>query len=416
MIFGALIAIAAVRFVAHGWVREHFLEPKHFFTYWGFEWVRPLPGAGMYVLYGVLFASALAVAAGVFYRAACALVFVTFTYAHLCDKTHYLNHYYLVSILAATLFLLPLHRKASWFPAWIAWLLRFQIGAVYFYAGVAKLQVDWLVHAQPLTVWLSRSTDVPVLGPLFAQKATAYAMSLAGAAFDLTVPFLLSVKRTRPFAYAALLGFHALTGHLFQLGMFPILMPALATIFFDTSWPRALAARLGRPRPAPLPPALYDGASTRARWPLVLALVHAAVQALVPLRHFLYPGNVLWTEEGIRYSWKVMLVEKNGSVDFWVVDRATQERFFVSPREYLNLEQMRMMATQPDMILELSHIIHDDFRARGRDVSVFADAHVSLNGRPSAVFIDPAVDLAAERESLAPKRWIMPMPAAPPRF
>jgi vitamin K-dependent gamma-carboxylase len=416
VLFGSLIAVAAVRFVAHGWVREHFVEPKHFFTYWGFEWVRPLPGAGMYVVYAVLFLSAAAVAAGVFYRAACALVLLTFSYAHLCDKTHYLNHYYLVSVLAALLFFLPLHRKTSAFPAWIAWLLRFQIGTVYFYAGLAKLQTDWLVHAQPLTVWLARSADMPVLGPILSQKTSAYAMSIGGAVFDLSVPFLLSIRRTRPFAYAALLGFHALTGHLFQLGMFPVLMPALATIFFDTGWPRALAARLGRSRPAPLPVALYEGASTRARWPLVRALAHVTVQVLVPLRHFLYPGNVLWTEEGIRYSWKVMLVEKNGSVDFWAVDRATGERFLVSPRDYLYPEQIRMMATQPDMILELAHIVRDDFRARGRDVAVFADAHVSLNGRPSAVFIDPAVDLAKERDTLAPKRWIMPMPEAPPRF
>ncbi|NUO54874.1 MAG: HTTM domain-containing protein [Polyangiaceae bacterium] len=429
VLFGTLVAVAAARFVVSGWVAEHFLEPKHFFTYWGFEWIRPLPGPWMYALYGVLFVSALAVAAGAFYRVACALVFVTFTYAHLCDKTHYLNHYYLVSILAVLLACVPLHRASSvdaWratrrgdpsfeltaFPAWYAWLFRFQIGCVYFFAGVAKLQTDWLVHAQPLTVWLSRSTDIPIVGPLLSMKATAYVMSVIGAAFDLSVPFLLSYRRTRPFAYAALLGFHVMTARLFQLGMFPYLMPSFATVFFDPSWPRRLVATVRR-RSVELP---VLEARSSARWPLVLAAAHAVVQILMPLRHFLYPGNVLWTEEGIRYSWKVMLVEKNGSVDLWAQDRHTGERFLVSPRDYLVAEQTRMMSTQPDMILELAHMVRDDFRARGRDVAVFVHADVSLNGRPSAPFVDPKVDLGAEEEGLGPKRWILPMPQDPPRF
>jgi vitamin K-dependent gamma-carboxylase len=429
VLFGTLIAFAAARFVANGWVAEHFLEPKHFFTYWGFEWVRPLGGPWMYVLYGVLFVSALAVAAGAFYRPACVLVFVTFTYAHLCDKTHYLNHYYLVSILAVLFACVPLHRTFSidaWraerrgdasfavgsFPAWYAWLFRFQIGCVYFFAGVAKLQADWLVHAQPLTVWLSRSTDIAIVGPLLSMKTTAHVLSVLGAVFDLAVPFLLSYRRTRLFGYAGLLGFHLLTARLFQLGMFPYLMPAFATVFFDPSWPRRLVATLRRgsfERPA-------LEARSSARWPLVLVAVHVVVQVLVPVRHFLYPGNVLWTEEGIRYAWKVMLLEKNGSVDLWAQDRHTGERFLVSPRDYLVAEQARMMSTQPDMILELAHVVRDDFRARGRDVAVFVDAQVSLNGRPSAPLIDPKVDLAAEEEGLGPKRWILPMPQDSPRF
>lgn len=432
VLFGVLIAVAAVRFVANGWVAEHFLEPKHFFTYWGFEWVRPLPGPWMYVLYAVLFVSAACVAAGAFYRIACALLFVTFTYAHLCDKTHYLNHYYLVSIIALLLAFVPLHRAFSvdamrarrrgddgfvWtaFLAWYAWLFRFQIGVVYFFAGIAKLQVDWLVYAQPLTVWLSRATDVPLIGPLLAMKVTAHAMSVLGAVFDISVPFLLWLRRTRPFAYAGLLAFHVLTARLFQLGMFPYLMPALATVFFDPSWPRRVVAVLRRQAFAP-PELPRAPSASPARWPFVLAALHVAVQLVVPLRHYIYPGNVLWTEEGFRYAWKVMLVEKNGSVDLWAQDRQSGERFLVSPRDYLVSEQARMMSTQPDMILELAHMVRDDFRARGRDVAVFVDADVSLNGRPSAPLIDPNVDLAAEAEGLHPKRWILPMPEVIPRF
>jgi hypothetical protein len=73
------------------------------------------------------------------------------------------------------------------------------------------------------------------------------------------------------------------------------------------------------------------------------------------------------------------------------------------------------MVTQPDLILQLAHHIRDDLSARGfLDVEVRVDARASLNGRPMATLIDPAVDLARIDESLAPASWILPAPEGPP--
>jgi len=203
--FGLLLFAATVRFAAHGWIREHYLEPRYFFPFWGLDFAKPLPGPWMYVVFAVMGASALGVAFGAAYRASALTLGLSFTYVHAIDKTYYLNHYYLVSVLAVLCVLLPLHRAGSvdaWrrgapfataeLPAWVLWLLRFQIGIVYFFGGVAKLGVDWLVHAQPLTIWLSRNRDVFLIGPLLGYKTTAYAMSWAGLLFDLSTPFLLS--------------------------------------------------------------------------------------------------------------------------------------------------------------------------------------------------------------------------------
>jgi hypothetical protein len=148
----------------------------------------------------------------------------------------------------------------------------------------------------------------------------------------------------------------------------------------------------------------------------VLLLGYALVQIAVPLRHLLYPGNTLWTEEGFRFAWKVMLIEKSGELEFTVVDR-TGRRVLVEPRQYLTPFQSRMASTQPDMILELAHVIAKDFDARGvGPVRVYADAQVSFNGRPRAPMIASDVDLAAERDGLAPKPWILPPPIAAPEF
>jgi hypothetical protein len=227
-------------------------------------------------------------------------------------------------------------------------------------------------------------------------------VSWVGALYDLSVPFALSRRRTRPYAYLAVVGFHLLTARLFNIGIFPYLMMAGSTLFFAPDWPRRL---LGRPSPAP------PASTSRLRgWQRALLAAYVLVQLLVPLRRLLYPGNVLWTEQGYRYAWHVMLMEKTGVAEFRLVDRRTGATWTVFPRSLLTRSQTKAMATQPDMILAFAHELARRERLRGRDVAVYADVLVALNGRSPAPLIDPRVDLTRERDGFAPKRWISPGP------
>lgn len=416
--FGLLLFVATARFAAYGWIREHYLEPRYFFPFWGLDFVKPLPASGMYGAFALMAVASLGVAAGALYRASAVTLGVVFTYVHAIDKTYYLNHYYLVSVICFLLALLPLNKSLSidarirgagfasdQLPRWVLSIVRFQIGCVYFFGGVAKLGTDWLIHAQPLTIWLSRNRDVFLIGPLLGYKSAAYAMSWAGLVFDLSTPFLLSWRRTRLPAYGAVLLFHLVTARLFQLGMFPYFMSAFALIFFPPDFPRSIGwpAKRGEQPLAMAPP----------RW----LVPYVAFQILFPFRALLYPGSSLWTEEGYRFSWNVMLVEKNAYIEVTAVDRQTGERFDVAPADYLTPQQAKQMSAQPDMILQFAHIVHDDFASRGRDVGVFVSADASLNARPNAPLVDSTVDLAAERDSWLPKRWIRPLPQAlKPRF
>jgi len=142
---------------------------------------------------------------------------------------------------------------------------------------------------------------------------------------------------------------------------------------------------------------------------LPLAALHLVVQLALPWRHLLYPGNVLWNEQGFRLAWHVMLIEKSGDVEFHVRDPHTGQRWTVMPEDFLTPLQARMMAPVPDMIVQAAGWVRDDFARRGHpDVVVTVDAYTSLNGRPARRLIDPAVDLGRERDSLAPKPWITP--------
>ena len=415
ILFGALLAFTSLRSLYQGAVSRYFLEPTHFFKYWGFEWVKPWPGSGMYWHFAFMALCALGITLGYRYRASVIGFGLAFAYAHLIDKTNYLNHYYLVMCVCALMACLPLAQLwsvdarrgpragADDAPSWMLWLLRAQFAVVYVFGGVAKLNADWLLRAEPLSTWLGRHAELPVLGPVLQHRVTAYGMSWAGAALDLSIVPLLCLRRTRPFAYAALVVFHLLTARLFSIGMFPYFMLCGALLFFEPSWPRTLLTRLGAaPRVTATPGSLRPVPA----W----AVGFVALQLLLPLRHWLYPGDVRWTEQGFRFSWNVMLMEKNGSVDFRVVEPATGRVFHASPAQYFTPFQTAMMAPQPDMLLDAAQIVASDYRARGVErPAVYVDAFAALNGRPMQRLIDPRVDLARETDGLWNKSWILPM-------
>lgn len=415
ILFGAMMFASVVRFAARGWIHALYIAPRRYFPYVGFSWVRPLPGPLMYAVFAAMGAGALGLALGWRTRWSALLFAATFAYVELLDKANYLNHYYLVTLVALWLVALPSGAALSLdarrdprcaratTPAWTVWLLRAQLGLVYLFAGLAKLRPDWLLRAEPLHTWLLARADLPVLGPLLRYRATAFVFSYAGLVFDLTVAFALCHRRARPFAYAAVVAFHALTWSLFNIGMFPWVMIVCTTVFFDPSWPRRwLRAGLATVRP-----------ETAARgWERALpalAALHLAVQLALPLRHLLYPGDTCWTEQGFRFAWHVMLVEKSGDVEFRVRDPRTGRRWTVTPEEFLTPLQARMMAPVPDMIVQAAGMVRDDFARRGYpDVVVTAEAFAAVNGRPARRLVDPTVDLGRERDSLRPKTWIAP--------
>lgn len=432
--FGLLMMGAALRFWSKGWIRTHFIEPDFHFRYFLFGWIPELPGDWLYLVFAVQIASAALIALGWRYRIAAVLFFLSFTYVELIDQATYLNHYYFISLVSFLLILLPLDRWGSLdararrpgpdpAPRWIALVLQAQIAVVYFFAGLAKLNPDWLLEAQPLGIWLSARSGLPVLGVLFDQPWFAYLMSWGGAAFDLCIPFLLLWRVTRPGAYGAVVVFHLATAVLFPIGVFPWVMIASTLIFFDErDWRRFGGWLPGKRRHrspdrttldapgASRPPSAAACPLGRGRG-LVLGAFFA-LQVLVPLRHLAYPGNVLWTEEGFRFSWRVMLVEKTGAVFFEVTDPDRDRSWEVFPGDYLTPLQERQFAFQPDMILALAHHLRDTLRDQGvRRPEVRVRAYVSLNGRRSRPLIDPTVDLARVPRSLARKDWVLALDA-----
>lgn len=402
---GLLLAVGTIRLLSKGFVASAFARPKFFFPPWPFEAVLRVPSLPvLYTLYAMQVILALALAAGVCVRVTAAALALTFTYCHFLDLTNYLNHYWLVTLLSVLFAFIPADGRWTWrrnrrdalaVPRWQLELFRMQIACVYIFAGLAKLNADWMLRAMPMRVWLAANTDLALVGPLLAAPWVAHAASYFGAFYDLTIPLWLRWQRTKPVALFAVVFFHLVTAALFNIGMFPFYMIGASLLFVGQGdgqrhppIPRTRTSRLG----------------------FKLAALYLALAVTSPLRCFLYGGNPQWHEQGYRFAWRVMLMEKMGSAEFRVVNRATRREALVRLRDYLTPQQEKAMATQPDMILAFAHHLAAEARARGEDVAVFADVWVTLNGRPAARLVDPTTDLARERDGFTPKRWILPAP------
>lgn len=444
--FGLMMVISIIRFWANGWIEKLYIEPTFFFSYYGFEWVKPL-GDFTYVLFILCGMSALAVAVGFRYRIAIVMFFLSFTYIELMDKTTYLNHYYFVSVLSFLMIFLPAERHFSWdakkegasesVPKWSIDSIKLLLGIVYFYAGLAKLNSDWLFRAMPLKIWLPGRYDIPVLGDLLHQEWVIYVFSWGGALYDLTIPFLLLWRRSRPFAFVLVVVFHFMTRVLFPIGMFPYIMIVSALIFFDASVHEWIIRKIGvvfnvisnltsrqackvrNPIPLekhyqtqegflPSVEMTVEKEKESPKWKLTILTLFFAVQLLLPWRYLMYPGELFWTEEGFRFSWRVMLMEKAGYANFKIVDRTNNETFYIDNNDFLTSFQEKQMSFQPDFILEYAHYLRDHFAAQGKEVEVYVESYVALNGRRSQLYIDPSVDLANQKESFKHKNWILP--------
>ncbi|ALJ00207.1 HTTM domain-containing protein [Rufibacter tibetensis] len=423
LLFGAMMLGSILRFVAKGWVYELYVAPKVYFPFYGFEWVKPLGETGMYLLFGLMGLSALGIMLGLFYRWSSVLFFLSFTYVELIDKTNYLNHYYFVSIMALLLMLVPAHRHFSldvlrkpalWVnqvPRWCLLIFQLQLGLVYFYAGIAKLNPDWLLEAMPLRYWLPAHSHLPVIGPLLDEVWVAYVFCWFGAFYDLTIPFFLWFRKTRPIAYFTVVVFHVLTAVLFQIGMFPYIMMVSTLVFFSPGFHEKILYYLRGVTHVQLPEKPISPSFSKISQKTLLGCLalHFCVQMLMPWRFLLYPDKLFWTEQGYRFSWRVMLMEKTGTAFFYVRDPRTGQETEIHNPHYLTVNQEKMVATQPDMLLQFAHMLHKDFKAKGiPDPQVRAEVYVTMNGRGSRLLIDPDFNLAAAKESFRAKTWILP--------
>ena len=419
IIFGAVMLWEVFRYFEHDWISRYWIDPIFHFTYYGFDWVKPWPGDLMYVHFAAMGVLSVCIMVGFKYRICAILFFLAFSQIFFSEQSRYLNHFYLIWLVSFILIFIPANRALSidsWFnkkirtnfvSAYSLWLLRILVGIPYFFGGVAKLNPDWLA-GYPLRFWLESEADTfPLLGQFFTEEWFVMFFAYSALFVDLlAVPFLLW-RRSRIFAYAILVTFHLLNAQLFSIGIFPWFMIFATLIFFDAGWPRVFK----RFKVSKKPKSKITTLSKNQKIVLSLILIFLVVQIALPLRHYAYPGNVSWTEEGHNFAWHMKLRDKDTVLmEFTATDPSTGRSWTVDHDEDLTARQESKMSTRPDMILQYSHFLAEKYRDQGHEnIEIRVDITSSVNGRDYQKLIYSDVDLAKEPRTLLPKSWIVPL-------
>ena len=128
---------------------------------------------------------------------------------------------------------------------------------------------------------------------------------------------------------------------------------------------------------------------------LAAFVLYALVQIWLPVRDTLFEGYVGWTEEGQKFSWRMMLYSGDADGRFLVV-APNDEAWIVPPAAHLDRFQAYMMLTKPEVLLHYVHWLKAHYAERGAgEVRIYADIGKSVNGKPHQRFVDDSVDLAA---------------------
>lgn len=416
IMFGFLLAVEAFGAIFTGWIRRTLIEPSETFNFIGFEFLQPLPGDGMLYYYGVMGLFGVLVMLGFKYRISIIAYTIMWSGVYLMQKSSYNNHYYLLMLLCIIMSFLPAHRNASidaWrdpalrtnsMPRWVWVAIVLQMWIVYTYAAIAKIYPDWFDTTFPALL-MSSKQNYWLVGELLQQSWVHYTIAWYGFLFDLLVIPLLFWRRTRIFIFIAAIFFHLFNSFIFHIGIFPYLALALTIFFFPTRSVNKLFFRGKKP--------YYEEneiiVPSYKKPLLIIFAVWFLVQIALPVRHHFFEDNVLWTEEGHRLSWRMMLRSKGGNSVFKVVEKGSTDTIYVQAEDYLTRKQLGAISSKPDMIWQFAQRLKKEYNKEGKEVQVFVDASVRVNGRPPRRFIDPKVDLANEKwQHFKHHDWILP--------
>lgn len=415
IIFGFLCFAEAVGSIFTGWITYTLVEPKFTFTFIGFEWLQPLPGNWMYIYYAVMGVFGLLIMLGYKYRISTFLFFIMWCSVYFMQKTSYNNHYYLLVLLSGIMVILPAHKYASIdvklnpklkniaMPAWCKWVIVLQLFILYTYASKAKLYPDWLDLTVPTSLMQSKA-NYPIVGAFLQNSFMPYLVCYGGILFDgLIIPLLL-YKPTRKYAFFASIFFHLFNSFIFQVGVFPYLSLAFSLFFFNPETIRNIFFK-GKKyyNKAEVIVPNYKPAL------LTLGTIYFVIQILLPIRHHFIEDNVLWTEEGHRLSWRMMLRSKSGYTNFKVVNTKTKKVTPINLTQYLTKKQMHAIGYKPDFIWQFAQYLKKEYKKNGEDIQVFASTIVSVNGRPHKQLIDDKVDLANVKwNHFTHNNWLLP--------
>ena len=413
--FGLLIAAEAIVAIFTGWVKKNLIDPTIPIPHIGFEFLVPLPGYGMYFYYALMGVLGIFIMLGYKYRFSLSSFTLLWIGVYLMQKASYNNHYYLLILVCLIMLFLPANQYASFdarknptlksltMPRWCSWVMIIQMMIVYFFATLAKFYTDWL-DGTFTGILFSNLSNFPIVGSMFTEKWFHLFIAYAGIFFDgLIIPALLW-RKTRNIALIGSLIFHLFNSITLQIGIFPYFAISFIVFFYS---PETIRNIFFKKKPQ-LQEEDLNKSYSLSRSITYFFIPFFIVQLILPVRHYFIKGDVLWTEEAHRLSWRMMLRQKIGITNFKVIDKKTNEEIPYNLVEKLTRKQLSLVTSKPDGMWQMAQRIKNEFAEKGVDVSIFIDSKLSVNNKPYKTFIDPTVDFAqAEWNYFGHNDWIL---------
>lgn len=409
--FGLAMAIWTIYMLLSGTVEEFFIKPEFYFSYPGFDWLQPLPTFGMYAVFILLLITSFQIFAGYFFRLGTVLFIVLFTYITLVDRAGYLSYYYYVLLLAFMLCISPANRlfsidlirnpasRVDYVPRWSILAFKMQVALVFLFAGMAKMNHDWLNEGRPVNLWLKSLADSDFW--FFPESLTTglfpIVVSWLLLMFDFIIPHFLFDRKTASGAVLFVMIIQGVALYLFPAGFFPVLIALSSLIFLPEQKVNSFLSRIAD--------FMYDifefkndvfkpgGAfmlqyRKKKLFPLLLALFFG-IQVLLPVGLFLNWGSKRWADSAFRFSWDIRLQEKKGEVNFFMLNNQTKEEITIPLQDFLTEHQIRVMAEDSSMIRQFAeHLINtSNFDISKGNYILTTNSLVSLNGNePKLVY------------------------------
>ncbi len=411
VLFGMVMAMECIGSIANGEVNRRFIQTHYNFTFIGFDWLNALHGKMMYAYFGVMVLVAILVSIGLFYRVASVILAIMWSAVYLADKSQYNNHYYLFLLLCWLMIFVPANKRfsldiylkgekpANECNAWHINIFIFQIVVVYLFAAIAKMNNDWL-HAIPVRTWLYHKTGLPLIGHYLRNPIVPWIIAYGGLLFDLMIVPAMLFSKTRWAAFGIAICFHAFNSYVFDIGMFPLMALVLFVFFFSNNFIERFVPRINCTSNQIAPNVFL--------LKKIFVCLYIFIQIGLPLRHLFIKGNVTWTEEGHRLSWRMMLRSKSGISHFKIVNHANDSTWYIQPSMVFDSSHLMEIAVLPDVTWQAAQYLKFDYQKKQMNVAVFAINYVRLNHRDPTLFIDTTVDLGIVKWScFTHNEWIL---------
>lgn len=420
-----------------------------------FSFIQPLSVDWMHVVYLVMFLGACGICLGFMFRLSCLSFMVTYWYIFLLEKCRWNNHSYLYGLMSVMLILSDANHywsldgylnpelRNSHVPKWNYVLLRFQVFLVYFYAGLKKLDLDWM-RGYSMTGLSRQWVFDPFRIFLDDQIIDLFLVHIGGLLFDLSEGFLLVFEKTRPIGIFLGAMFHGMNSQMFHIGMFPYTMLATLPLFCAYNWPKKLFSYLpntlakilpSQDVPQTSPHCIYPssnkaddrlqdkkGASLTIQMPstkhkalVCIVLVYMGVQIFLPYSHFVTKGYNAWTQGLYGYSWDMMVHSwSTQHVRIKVVDQISGEVTYLRPTAWMKEKRQSRWNSHPDMIKQYVACIAEKLKTFDElnitEPAIYLDVWRSMNRRFQQRMVDPNVDIIkAPWSPWEQTVWIQPL-------